>query len=87
MRGRRLCEHRLRRPTWGDDPGLGGRRRGNIGGVGHRNKGSESGFSVVGAYPPGQQDYDLRTGEEDERPEVLENIRNAALPKSDSLFG
>jgi uncharacterized protein YjlB len=56
-------------------------------GVGHRNKGSESGFSVVGAYPPGQQDYDLRTGEEDERPEVLENIRNAALPKSDPLFG
>jgi uncharacterized protein YjlB len=56
-------------------------------GVGHCNKGSESGFSVVGAYPPGQENYDLRTGEEDERPEVLENIHNAALPESDPLFG
>ena len=56
-------------------------------GVGHCNKGSKSGFSVVGAYPTGQENYDLRTGEEDERPEVLENIRNAALPESDPLFG
>jgi uncharacterized protein YjlB len=56
-------------------------------GVGHCNEGSESGFSVVGTYPRGQEDYDLRTGEEDERPEVLENISNAALPESDPLFG
>ena len=56
-------------------------------GVGHCNKGSDSAFSVVGAYPRGQEDYDLRTGEEDERPGVLENIRDAVLPESDPLFG
>ncbi len=56
-------------------------------GVGHRNKGSNGGFSVVGAYPRGQESYDLRTGEEGERPEVLENIRNVSLPESDPLFG
>jgi uncharacterized protein YjlB len=56
-------------------------------GVGHCNRGSKSGFSVVGAYPRGQESYDLRTGEEGERPEVLENIRDVPLPKSDPLFG
>jgi uncharacterized protein YjlB len=56
-------------------------------GVGHCNKGSNGGFSVVGAYPRGQESYDLRTGEEGERPEVLQNIRNVSLPKSDPLFG
>src|SRR5215210_4643668 len=56
-------------------------------GVGHCNKGSNSGFSVVGAYPQGQENYDLRTGEEDERPGVLENISNVAPPGSDPLFG
>lgn len=56
-------------------------------GVGHCNKESKGGFSVLGAYPRGQESYDLRTGEEDERPEVLENIRNVPLPESDPLFG
>jgi uncharacterized protein YjlB len=56
-------------------------------GVGHCNKGSSGRFSVVGAYPRGQESYDLRTGEEGERPEVLENIRNVSLPESDPMFG
>jgi len=56
-------------------------------GVRHCNEGSDGGFSVVGAYPRGQESYDLRTGEENERPEVLENIRNVPLPESDPLFG
>jgi uncharacterized protein YjlB len=56
-------------------------------GVGHCNKGSNAGFSVVGAYPRGQESYDLRTGEKGERPGVLENIRNVSLPESDPLFG
>jgi uncharacterized protein YjlB len=56
-------------------------------GVGHCNERSDGGFSVVGAYPRGQESYDLRTGEEDERPEVLENIRNVPSPSSDPLFG
>jgi uncharacterized protein YjlB len=56
-------------------------------GVGHCREDSGGGFSVVGAYPKGQEDYDLRTGEEGERPGVLENIRNVPLPEADPLFG
>ena len=54
-------------------------------GVGHRNLGSSADFLVVGAYPEGQS-WDLRTGEPDERPEVLENIRKVPLPGSDPVF-
>ena len=56
-------------------------------GVGHRNAGSSGDFSVVGAYPRGQEAYDLRTGEESERPGVLENIAAVHLPGADPLFG
>jgi uncharacterized protein YjlB len=56
-------------------------------GVGHCREGSGGGFSVVGAYPKGQESYDLRTGEAGERPEVLENIRGVPLPEMDPLFG
>ena len=56
-------------------------------GVGHCRESSGGGFSVVGAYPSGQENYDLRTGEEGERPGVLENIRNVPLPEADPLFG
>ena len=56
-------------------------------GVGHCRESSGGGFSVVGAYPKGQENYDLRTGEEGERPEVLENIRSVSLPETDPLFG
>lgn len=56
-------------------------------GVGHCNADASRDFALVGAYPRGQESYDLRTGEEDERPEVLENIRDVPLPKADPLFG
>jgi uncharacterized protein YjlB len=56
-------------------------------GVGHRNAGSSGDFQVIGAYPLGQENYDLRTGEEGERPEALENIRNVPLPEADPLVG
>ena len=55
-------------------------------GVGHRNLGSSRDFLVAGAYPEGQS-WDLRTGESDERPEVLENIRKVPLPGTDPVFG
>ena len=56
-------------------------------GVGHCKEGSRGGFTVIGAYPRGQENYDLRTGERGDRPEALENIRNVPLPKADPLFG
>lgn len=55
-------------------------------GVGHCNAGSSGDFTVIGAYPKGQS-WDLRTGEPDERPEVIENIQNVPLPKTDPIFG
>lgn len=55
-------------------------------GVGHCNAGSSGDFLVIGAYPPGQS-WDLRTGDPDERPGVLENIRNVPLPGTDPVFG
>ncbi len=57
------------------------------GGVGHCRESSGDGFSVVGAYPKGQENYDLCTGAEGERPGVLENIRGVPLPETDPLFG
>lgn len=39
------------------------------------------------AYPRGQESYDLRTGEEGERPEVLKNIRDVSLPESAPRVG
>ena len=56
-------------------------------GVGHCNEGSDVAFSVVGAYPHGQENYDLRTGEPGERPGVLEYLRNVPVPESDPLLG
>jgi uncharacterized protein YjlB len=55
-------------------------------GVGHFDAGSRADFTVVGAYPQGQT-WDLLTGEESERPDSLENIRNTPLPNTDPLFG
>ncbi|MGI9049351.1 MAG: cupin domain-containing protein [Rubrobacteraceae bacterium] len=56
-------------------------------GVGHCNKGSSGDFTVIGAYPRGQESYDLRIGKEGERPRVLENIRNVSTPEKDPLLG
>jgi uncharacterized protein YjlB len=56
-------------------------------GVGHCRVDSSDDFSVVGAYPRGQESYDLRIGEKGERPEVVENIRGIPLPEADPLFG
>lgn len=56
-------------------------------GTGHCRASSQGGFTVIGAYPRGQEGYDLKTGEPDERPEALENIRSVPLPDADPLFG
>lgn len=56
-------------------------------GTGHRRLSSSSDFLVVGAYPRGQENYDLCTGEPDERPEALERIREVPLPDADPVYG
>lgn len=55
-------------------------------GVGHQNLGASSDLLVVGAYPPGP-DWDLCTGEDRERPGVLDNIAAVPMPPADPLFG
>ncbi|MCA0172488.1 cupin domain-containing protein [Bacillus sp. RAR_GA_16] len=55
-------------------------------GVGHKKEQASSDFLVVGAYPNGR-DHDLKTGEPNERPTVLENIRKVPLPECDPVFG
>lgn len=55
-------------------------------GTGHCNLGASSGFSVMGAYPEGQ-DWDLLRGDAEDRPEALENIRQVSIPATDPLFG
>jgi uncharacterized protein YjlB len=43
-------------------------------------------FKCVGAYPTGQE-YDIKYGEDGERPEADENIANTLLPTHDPVFG
>ena len=56
-------------------------------GTGHRRATPRDGFSVVGAYPPGQEAYDLRRGEPGEHDEVRANIGRVALPAQDPVEG
>lgn len=55
-------------------------------GVGHKNLGSSPDFRVVGAYPNGSS-YDLKTGEEGERPDADSNIKNVPKPAKDPITG
>lgn len=55
-------------------------------GVGHKNLGASSDLLVVGAYPPGQRP-DLHRGYGNERPQVLQNIRQVSLPPADPVYG
>ncbi|HSA82239.1 MAG TPA: cupin domain-containing protein [Geminicoccaceae bacterium] len=55
-------------------------------GVGHQNLGASGDLLVVGAYPGGAG-FDLCRGGPDDRPRVLDNIRQVALPAADPVFG
>lgn len=55
-------------------------------GVAHKNLGSSSDFTVVGAYPQGQS-YDMCYGKDGERPTADEHIARVPLPPADPLAG
>ena len=55
-------------------------------GVGHENLESTSDFTMVGAYPPGQ-DPDLQRGKSSERPWALESTAKVPLPTADPIYG
>ena len=56
-------------------------------GTGHKRLRSSGDFGVVGGYPRGQENYDMRTGKSGARPQVIENIRRVSLPASDPVSG
>ena len=53
-------------------------------GTGHRRRSTRDGFTVVGAYPPGQEDYDLLREADDA---ALERIRALPAPPEDPVGG
>lgn len=55
-------------------------------GTGHKKLTSSYDFKIVGAYPDGNN-YNVKTGEPNERPEVLHDIQQVELPSLDPVFG
>ncbi|WP_186725533.1 cupin domain-containing protein [Planomicrobium sp. CPCC 101110] len=55
-------------------------------GTGHKKLSGSDDFQVVGAYPNGAEP-DLKTGDREDRPDVLESILDAPLPGNDPVFG
>jgi uncharacterized protein YjlB len=57
-------------------------------GTGHRRAASGAGFSVVGAYPPGQERYDLLRGDDpSEVAAARERIAALGAPQQDPVGG
>lgn len=56
-------------------------------GIAHRNVDCSANFRIIGAYPRGQQSYDLRRGLPNERPKADETIARVPLPDSDPVYG
>ena len=55
-------------------------------GIGHKKIKASDEFGVVGAYPDGME-YDIKKGEDGERPDADENIKNVPLPENDPVYG
>ncbi len=55
-------------------------------GVGHKLEDASTDFSVVGAYPPGQE-WDILTGKPGEREMALHAIARVPLPMTDPVAG
>jgi uncharacterized protein YjlB len=56
-------------------------------GTGHCREAASGDLLVVGAYPRGQEHYDLRRGEPGEHDEVRHNIARVPLPEQDPVEG
>jgi uncharacterized protein YjlB len=57
-------------------------------GTGHRRASARAGFTVVGAYPAGQEDYDLLRGDDPAEVQAArERIASLAAPPQDPVGG
>lgn len=56
-------------------------------GTGHKKESSSSGFLVVGAYPQGQDDYDLCREDSGKLEDVKKKISRVPLPSADPAYG
>ena len=56
-------------------------------GTAHKKISAKRGFRVIGAYPAGQEDYDMMRGESHELREAMANIARVPLPAADPVFG
>jgi uncharacterized protein YjlB len=55
-------------------------------GTGHKKLESTDDFKIVGAYPEGMS-YNVKTGEDTDRPQVLDDIKQVPFPLTDPIFG
>ena len=56
-------------------------------GVAHQRVTASADFTVVGAYPPGEETYDTLRGNPEDRPKADGNIAKLAVPESDPVIG
>lgn len=56
-------------------------------GTAHKKVEASSDLLVVGAYPAGQEDYDLVRGEEKKQADAEERIAAVPLPNADPVYG
>jgi uncharacterized protein YjlB len=56
-------------------------------GVAHQRVVASADFLVVGAYPPGQEDFDTLRGNPGDRPKADQNIAQVPVPPSDPVEG
>ena len=56
-------------------------------GVAHQRVLASADFMVVGAYPPGQENFDTLRGNPEDRPKADENIAAVPMPQSDPVEG
>ena len=56
-------------------------------GVAHKSLRAGNDFVVVGAYPRGQEGYDMCRGKREERLQADKNIVGVPVPESDPLYG
>ena len=56
-------------------------------GVAHQRVLASTDFMVVGAYPPGEEEWDTLRGQPDDRPRADQTIAKLPVPESDPVLG